>query len=347
MPGNTPAIEADALTKTYRSGRGKPPIEALRGLSFEVEASTVFGMLGPNGAGKSTTTKILTTLALPSSGTARVAGHEVTTDAAAVRRRIGYVSQGTSGDPLLTAAENLVLAGRLRGMSSVDARDRATALLGEFGLADAAHRPVGKFSGGMRRRLDVASALTHGPEVLFLDEPTTGLDPESRAAMWGEIRRLSAEDSLTVVLTTHYLEEADRLADSLMIIDRGVQVVTGTASELKSALRGETLRVELFEPSADAVRAALAGVPALRDVVVEATGTSGAIVARTDDASAALPRVIGALGAAGVAFGAASVSGPTLDDVYLHHVGHSFGTDATTADPTTTTTSTTLEGEAA
>ncbi|BDZ44356.1 ABC transporter ATP-binding protein [Naasia aerilata] len=318
------AIEVDALTKTYKAGR-KPPVHALRGLTFSVAAGAVFGMLGPNGAGKSTTTKILTTLSRPTSGEARVLGLSVARDAAGVRRRVGYVSQGTSTDPLLTPTENLVMAARLRGATTTDSRTRAAALLGEFGLADASARPVGKLSGGMRRRLDVAAALTHRPQVLFLDEPTTGLDPEARAAMWAEIRRLSAEEALTVVLTTHYMEEADRLADELMIVDRGQKVVAGSSADLKAALNGDTLRVQLFEPRADVVRAAAATVPGLRDVVVEVNGTTGELVTRSDDASAAVGSVIAALDAAGVAFGAVAASRPTLDDVYLHYVGHTFG----------------------
>jgi len=229
------AIEARGLVKTYRAGRGEPPVRALDGLSFEVAAGTVFGMLGPNGAGKSTTTKLLTTLAIPTEGTARVAGRDIVREPAAVRARIGYVSQGSAADPILTARENLLLAGRLRGMRGAEVRRRADALLGELGLVDAADRAAGKHSGGMRRRLDVAVALMHRPEVLFLDEPTTGLDPESRSAMWAEIGRLSAEGGLTVVLTTHYLEEAERLADRLMIVDHGRKVVEGTPAELKSA----------------------------------------------------------------------------------------------------------------
>ncbi|MCS0499245.1 ABC transporter ATP-binding protein [Protaetiibacter mangrovi] len=325
MPTSPHAIEAEALVKRYRTGRRTPPVEALRGLSFEVATGSVFGLLGPNGAGKSTTTKILTTLALPTSGTARVAGADVVRDAAAVRTRIGYVSQGTSTDPLLTVRENLELAARLRGVGRADAAGRAGRLIDEFALAEHVERPAGKLSGGTRRRLDVAAALVHAPSVLFLDEPTTGLDPESRAAMWGEIRRLAGQESLTVVLTTHYLEEADRLADRVMIVDHGAKVVEGTPQALKADLAGDGVRVELFEPDADRVRRAAASVPLLRDVVVEVSGPTGSLNARAADGSAVLAPLIQALDAAGVAFGAASVSGPTLDDVYLHHVGHSFG----------------------
>jgi ABC-2 type transport system ATP-binding protein len=284
----------------------------------------VFGLLGPNGAGKSTTTKVLATLSRPTSGAAAVDGHDVRTAADAVRASIGYVSQGASTDPVLTAAENLQIAGRLRGVSPAESRRRAAQLLDEFGLAEASRRPVSTFSGGMRRRLDVAAALVHRPRVLFLDEPTTGLDPEARAAMWAEIRRLSGEQALTVVLTTHYMEEADRLADELLLVNRGRAVVQGTPEELKAALHGDTLRVTLIEPDVETVRSAISRVGGLHDVVVEVSGTAGVLAARTDDASAAVGAVIAALDAAGVRFGQAAASHPTLDDVYLHFVGHTF-----------------------
>ncbi|MEZ3159256.1 ATP-binding cassette domain-containing protein [Microbacterium sp. BWT-B31] len=342
MPENgTPAIVAEDLVKVY-PGRGRrPAVRALDGLGFTVPAGGVFGLLGPNGAGKSTTTKILTTLSHPTSGTARVAGHEVTREPDAVRAAIGYVSQGASTDPLLTALENLEIAARLRGVSAGEARGRAQRLLDQFGLAEAARRPVSTFSGGMRRRLDVAAALVHRPRVLFLDEPTTGLDPEARAAMWAEIRRLAGEEPspgeerqpLTVVLTTHYMEEADRLADELLIVNRGRAVVQGTPASLKAALHGDSLRVTLIEPDAAAVRAAVAGVPGLRDVVVEASGVDGVLAARTDDASAAVGAVIGALDAAGIRFGQVAASHPTLDDVYLHFVGHTFAEAGALAAP--------------
>ncbi|QDZ15028.1 ATP-binding cassette domain-containing protein [Humibacter ginsenosidimutans] len=323
MPENTRAVDVVGLAKTYR-GPHRAPVHALRGLTFQVPAGIVFAMLGPNGAGKSTTTKILTTLSRPTGGTAFIDGIDVVRRPAEVRQHIGYVSQGASTDPLLTGTENLMLAGRLRGMPASDVRSRATALLTEFGLADTADRPVGKFSGGMRRRLDVAAALVHAPRVLFLDEPTTGLDPEARAAMWGEIRRLSAERAITVILTTHYLDEADRLADDVMIIDHGTRVVGGSPDELKASLGGDTVRVSLVEPDVERVRRAAASVPGLRDVVVETQGTAGQLVARTGDASAAVAPTIAALEAAGVVFGAVSASRPSLDDVYLHYAGRSF-----------------------
>jgi ABC-2 type transport system ATP-binding protein len=328
MPANSTgadAISATDLVKVY-PGRGRRPgVRALDGLGFRVPAGRVFGLLGPNGAGKSTTTKILTTLSRPTSGSAAVAGHDVVRRPDAVRAAIGYVSQGASTDPLLTATENLEIAGRLRGMPAAEARTRARRLLDEFGLADAARRPVSTYSGGMRRRLDVAAALVHRPRVLFLDEPTTGLDPEARAAMWAEIRRLSAEDALTVVLTTHYMEEADRLADEILLVNGGRAVVQGAPEDLKSALHGDSIRVSLVEPDAVAVRAAAATVAGLRDVVVEASGSGGVLAARTDDASAAVGAVIAALDAAGIRYGQVAASHPTLDDVYLHFVGHTFG----------------------
>jgi ABC-2 type transport system ATP-binding protein len=322
------AIVARELVKTY-PGRGRrPAVRALDGLSLTVPAGRVFGLLGPNGAGKSTTTKILTTLSKPTSGTATVAGFDIRREPDAVRRAIGYVSQGSSADPLLTATENLEIAARLRGMSAADSRSSARRLLDEFQLLEAAARPVSTFSGGMRRRLDVAAALVHRPGILFLDEPTTGLDPEARAAMWAEIRRLAGEESLTVVLTTHYMEEADRLADELLIVGRGRAVAQGSPEQLKAALHGDTLRVSLIEPDTARVREAVAGIRGLRDVVVEAAGVDGTLVARSDDASAAVGIVIAALDAARIRFGQVAASHPTLDDVYLHFVGHTFDAGA-------------------
>jgi ABC-2 type transport system ATP-binding protein len=327
LPQNTgDAIVAHDLVKLYHRGlgRGRTTVRALDGLSLTIPSGRVFGLLGPNGAGKSTTTRILTTLSKPTSGSATVAGSDVLREPDAVRRAIGYVSQGSSADPVLTATENLQITARLRGVSTAESRSSADRLLAEFGLTEAAARPVSTFSGGMRRRLDVASALVHRPGVLFLDEPTTGLDPEARAAMWAEIRRLSGEESLTVVLTTHYMEEADRLADELLIVNRGRAVVQGTPEALKAALHGDTLRVSLVEPDAARVREAVAGIRGLRQVVVETTGIEGTLVARSDDASAAVGAVIAALDAAGIRFGQVAASHPTLDDVYLHFVGHTF-----------------------
>ncbi|MEN0130236.1 MAG: ATP-binding cassette domain-containing protein [Brevundimonas sp.] len=325
-----PAIEADGLVKTYPGGRGRPLVRALDGLTLTVAAGTVHGLLGPNGAGKSTTTKVLTTLSTPTSGTARVAGHDVAREAVQVRRRIGYVSQGTGADPLLTPRENLVMTGRLRGLGRSAASERAASLVDRFGLAEFADRAAAKLSGGTRRKLDVALGLVGSPQVLFLDEPTTGLDPEARAAMWAEIRRLAGEDSLTVLLTTHYLEEADRLADGLSIVDRGRVVAAGTPGELKATLAGDTLTVDLVEPDADLVERVAAAVPGLDEVLVHVEGPAGRLVARTPDGPLLVGPTIAALQAAGVRHGAVAVSRPTLDDVYLRHAGRAW----TSAEPT-------------
>ncbi len=221
------AIELSGVVKTYG------PITAVDGLDLEVPAGTCLGLLGPNGAGKSTTVKVLTTLTHAGGGEARVAGLDVALDPAGVRRAIGVVAQRSGVDVDLTGRENVVLQGRLQGLRGRELHHRADALLAQFGLGDAARRVARGYSGGMQRRLDLAAALVHEPEVLFLDEPTTGLDPEARADLWEEIARLSREEGLTILLTTHYLEEADRLADRLAIVDDGRVVAEGTPEELK------------------------------------------------------------------------------------------------------------------
>src|SRR6185437_2969846 len=238
----TPAIEAHGLVKTYPKG-----VRALDGLGFAVPAGTVFGLLGPNGAGKSTTVKILTTLAQADSGTATVAGLDVRAKAPQVRRLIGVVAQLSGADPAATGRENLLLTGRIQGLRGRRLAARADQLLGRFDLAGAAGRLVRTYSGGMQRRLDVALGLINRPQVLFLDEPTAGLDPESRSAMWEEIGRLAADDGLTILLTTHYLEEADRLASRVAIVDRGRIVAEGTPDELKGQLHGDAVQVELAD----------------------------------------------------------------------------------------------------
>jgi ABC-2 type transport system ATP-binding protein len=320
-PGRTgaataPAIEAHDLVKTYPKG-----VRALAGLSFAVPAGTVFALLGPNGAGKSTTVKILTTLAQADSGTAIVAGLNVRARPAQVRRRIGVVAQRSGADPVATGRENVLLSGRIQGLRGRELARRAGELLGRFGLADAAGRQVRTYSGGMQRRLDVAMGLVHRPAVLFLDEPTAGLDPESRSAMWAEIERLSAAEGITILLTTHYLEEADRLASRLAIADRGRVVAEGTPDELKGELHGDAVHLELAGHTAPGlVLAALAPVPAVREIRVEGTSVS----ARADEGATAIPSVIAALKTAGVPVRAATVARPSLDDVYLRHAGRRF-----------------------
>jgi len=233
-------LHAHELVKTYPGG-----IRALDRLSITVAPGEVLGLLGPNGAGKSTTVKVLTTLAKPDSGEATIAGHDVLRHPDRVRRVIGAVAQRSGLDPMASGRDNLLLQGRLYGLRGAGLRRRVAELLERFDLADAAGRPARTYSGGMQRRLDVALGLVHRPLVLFLDEPTTGLDPEARAMLWQEIGRLAAEESIAVLLTTHYLDEADRLADRLAIVDGGRIVVEGTPDHLKDELRGDGERPSL------------------------------------------------------------------------------------------------------
>jgi ABC-2 type transport system ATP-binding protein len=314
------ALSAVDLVKTYRGGRGAPPVRALDGLSFDVAPGTVFALLGPNGAGKSTAVKVLTTLSRPDSGTATVAGIDVLGHPDAVRRAIGLVSQKPSGDPMATGRENLALAARIQGCSAAEAAGRARALLDRFALADAADRLVKTWSGGMARKLDVALGIVHSPRVLFLDEPTTGLDPEARAEMWAEIARLAGEQQVTVLLTTHYLDEADRLAARLAIVDAGRVVVEGTPAELKRQLRGDTVSVEVAGPDVARALAALTALRGLSDVTADGT----TLRARADGGAGAVPAVLAALERSGLGVASVTVGRPSLDDVYLRHVGRSF-----------------------
>jgi ABC-2 type transport system ATP-binding protein len=308
-------IEASDLKKDYGE------VRALDGISFAVEPGTIFGLLGPNGAGKSTTVKVLTTLARPDAGAARVAGHDVLREPAEVRRSIGVVAQRSGVDRDLTGRENVKLQGHLQGMRGRELDRRVDELLEQFGLTEAAGRVARTYSGGMQRRLDVAIGLVHRPQVLFLDEPTTGLDPEVRAAMWEEIGRLKSEEGLTILLTTHYMEEADNLASRVAIVDRGTIVAEGSPAELKASLHGEAVHVELEGANVNGnVEAALRGVPGLREVLVEGR----ALHARVDDGARAVPAVLAALDAHAVPVATVTVGRPSLNDVYLRYAGRSF-----------------------
>jgi ABC-2 type transport system ATP-binding protein len=310
-----PAIEVDELRKVYSRG-----VEALRGISFTVEEGQVFALLGPNGAGKSTSVRILTTLSSATAGRAAVAGFDVSSAAREVRRRIGYVAQASGVDLYATGRENLLLQGRLHGMKLGAARARGDELLQAFRLDEAADRLVRTYSGGMKRRLDVAMGLIHRPQVLFLDEPTTGLDPESRAALWAEVGRL-AQAGLTILLTTHYLEEADRLAQRVAIIDRGVIVAEGTPETLKGSLHGDLVRVDLADAeSLEPARRLLDELSGVEQVLLD--GRS--LFARVEHGARALPVIVGALERGGHAIAEAGVSRPSLDDVYLHATGHRY-----------------------
>jgi ABC-2 type transport system ATP-binding protein len=312
--GGVDAIVAEDLRKRYKQ------VQALDGLSFAVREGEVFGLLGPNGAGKSTTVRVLTTLTQPDSGRAVVAGEDVVRHPNRVRRAIGYVAQDSGVDPEATGRENLMLQGRIHGMSGSPLRVRVDELLQLVGLADAADRVTRGYSGGMKRRLDIAIGLVHRPRVLFLDEPTTGLDPEARAGMWVEVERLAEQESLTIVLTTHYLEEADRLAQRVAIVSRGRIVVEGEPDELKRGLQGESVTVELHDVDgrlADAER-----------VVTQISGNvhvEGSLVrARVPNGAQAIPVILGALDDAGVEVAAVTTARPSLDDVYLHYTGRDF-----------------------
>jgi ABC-2 type transport system ATP-binding protein len=308
-------IEARVLEKEYGE------VRALDGLSFDVPAGTVFGLLGPNGAGKSTAVKVLTTLARPDSGEATVAGFDVLREPGQVRRSIGVAAQRSGVDRELTGRENVRLQGHLQGLRGKELHRRTDELLEQFGLSDAAGRIARTYSGGMQRRLDIAMALVHRPQVLFLDEPTTGLDPEVRAAMWAEIGRLQAEEGLTILLTTHYMEEADQLTSRVAIVDRGRVVAEGSPAQLKAGMRGDAVHVELEGANVNGnVEAALQRVSGLRDVVVEGR----ALHARVEDGARAVPAVLAALDAHAVPVATVTVARPSLDDVYLRYAGRSF-----------------------
>jgi len=308
------AIVVQELRKRYGE------VRALNGVSFSVREGEVFGLLGPNGAGKSTTVRVLVTLTRPDSGTASVAGHDVRKEPTAVRRTIGYVPQDSGVDGFGTGRENLMLQGRNQGMSGRDLRDRTNELLELVGIADAADRVVRGYSGGMRRRLDIALGLVHRPRVLFLDEPTTGLDPEARVEMWDEVTRLAQAESLTILLTTHYLEEADQLANRLAIVSQGTIVVEGTPGELKALLQGDAVHVELANGAVEQAKDVLAGVGARPEQVIDGR----TVVARVENGGRALPGIISALEGAGIVVESVSVSRPSLDDVYLHYTGRDF-----------------------
>jgi ABC-2 type transport system ATP-binding protein len=313
------AIVAEDLYKRYKD------VQALDGLSFSVRDGEVFGLLGPNGAGKSTAVRTLATLTQPDSGRAIVAGEDVMRHPNRVRRAIGYVAQDSGVDWEATGRENLLLQGRIHGMAGAPLRTRVDEVLELVGLRDAAERVARGYSGGMKRRLDIAIGLVHRPRVLFLDEPTTGLDPEARAAMWVEVERLAEQESLTILLTTHYLEEADRLAERVAIVSRGKVVIEGTPEELKANLRGELVTVELGDPNGRVEDAA--EVVRSIDGATEVGVDERLVRARVPNGAQAIPTILSALDGRGFQVASVTTARPSLDDVYLHYTGRDFASD--------------------
>ena len=319
-PTSGPMIETHDLRRTFKSR--KTEVEAVRGVDLSVGTGEIFGFLGPNGAGKTTTLRMLATLLTPTSGEATIAGADLGREPQTVRERIGYVPQGGSTDPAETGRGELVIQGRLYGMNKADAQKRAAEVLATLDLEEAADRSIGTYSGGMKRRLDVGLGIVHTPAVLFLDEPTTGLDPQARARMWDEIRRLR-EQGTTVFLTTHYLEEADALADRLAIIDHGEIVAKGTADELKRQVAGDVITLGVngsMERVLETVR--------LQPFVREATGEDGFVRLYVERGETAVPQILRLLDGAGLEAASIALNRPSLDDVFLRQTGRSLRDEA-------------------
>jgi len=304
-------IEVEGLVREFKKGP-----RAVDGIDFTVAPGEIYGFLGPNGAGKSTTVLMLTTLLPPTGGTARVAGHDIRSEGAAVRASIGVALQDAALDPLLTGSEHMRLQTALQGVPKADRRRRGQELIERVGLADAADRKVGGYSGGMKRRLDLALALVHSPRLLFLDEPTTGLDPSSRSDLWDEVARLAREEGVTVFLTTQYLEEADVLADRVGIIDAGHLVAEGTPEALKAEIGRPALEIVPRDPGQrDAAARALErfGIPAAAPPEAAAVRLTGG--------NDALAEVVRSLDAEGIAIADFQLRAPSLDDVFLAKTG--------------------------
>jgi ABC-2 type transport system ATP-binding protein len=313
------AIEAVGLRKSYGT------THALAGLDLQVGHGEILGMLGPNGAGKTTTVRVLTTLLRPDQGTALVAGYDVRQDAAEVRRRIGLTGQYAALDECLTGRANLIMVGQLGRLTLRQARLRAAELLERFGLADAADRGVKTYSGGMRRRLDLAASLVTRPQILFLDEPSTGLDPRSRMVTWDAVRGLAA-DGTTVLLTTQHLDEADQLADRIAVVDHGTVIADGTAAQLKAKVGGERVVLTVSEQSALGSAAEVLSRHA--DGAATADPVSGTVAAPVSTAARRMPEIVRDLDAAGVLLDDLSIRHPSLDDVFLTLTGHASETSA-------------------
>ncbi|MEP7202410.1 MAG: ATP-binding cassette domain-containing protein [Ilumatobacteraceae bacterium] len=311
----TAALQTRTLTRRFGD------TIAVDGIDLDVAAGEIYGFLGPNGAGKSTTVRMLTTLLLPSSGTAMVAGFDVGKEAETVRLRIGVALQEAALDPKQTGRELLDLQGRLYGLTAAERRGRVGELLVLVDIGDAIDRRIGTYSSGMKRRLDLAVALVHEPEVLFLDEPTTGLDPSSRAAVWAEVRRLNEQRGMTVFLTTQYLEEADALADRVGIISRGRIVAEGTPAELKRSVGSDVIIAKAQPGDAERIKQILSSLPGLGPVDV----AGDEVVVSVSNGAKAISPVAVALAEAGITVEGVTLRTPTLDDVFLHVTGARMG----------------------
>ena len=311
--GDQPAIQAEGLSKRFGD------IHALQDMNLTVSAGSVLGLLGPNGAGKTTAVRILTTLLRPDTGSARVAGLDVVRQPAAVRQVIGMAGQSAAVDEYLTGRENLVMAGRLHHLHRTEVQRRGAQLLQQFELAEAADRPVRTWSGGMRRRLDLAISLVGHPQVLFLDEPSSGLDPRGRRHLWQTIRQL-VDAGTAVLLTTQYLEEAEQLAGQIVVIDRGRVLAHGTPDQLKSQVGGDRLQLRLAHPAT--ARRAAGLVADLGSGPPQVDAQAGQVTVPLSDGVAVLPEVVRQLDAAGLAPSDLVVRRPTLDDVFLSLTGH-------------------------
>jgi ABC-2 type transport system ATP-binding protein len=311
-----PMISTTDLRRVFQSKVGT--VEAVAGVDLQVRRGEIFGFLGPNGAGKTTTMRMLVTLLAPTGGEATVAGFDLRRDPVEVRKAIGYVAQTGGTDPTVTGRNELVHQGRVFGMSRVEARDRAAELLDRFALGEPADRPTGTWSGGQRRRLDIAIGLVHRPSLVFLDEPTTGLDPQSRANMWDEVRQLR-DDGTTVFLTTHYLDEADVLCDRLAIIDHGRIVAEGSPDELKRRIAGDVVTIGV-DGDAERARGLIADQPFVRD-----SSTDGDVLRLyVDRGETATPAILRLLDDAGVPPTSLTLTRPSLDDVFLQQTGRSL-----------------------
>lgn len=312
-------IHTTGLSRRFHSGTDV--VDAVRGVDLEVAPGEVVALLGPNGAGKSTTLRMLTTLLAPTGGSATVAGHDVRADPLAVRRQIGYIGQGNGSFDGMRTREELQLQGRFYGLDRRTARQRADELLEQLQLADQANRDVATLSGGQRRRLDVAMGLIHRPPVVFLDEPSTGLDPHSRANLWEHLNRMRLEHGTTIVMTTHYLDEADSVAERVVIIDHGQIIAEGTPDQLKAKVSGDLVTVDLAE--ADDVPAAASLVSTIATAHAVTSGENG-VGFRVAHGDMVTPEVVRALDSAGIRLLGTQVQRPTLDDVFLSLTGRSL-----------------------